>query len=59
MSRPSDVTLVHPEWSRDAAIYQINTRQFTPEGTLNAAREQLPRIADLGIKIVLSTTREY
>ena len=52
MSRPSDVTLVHPEWSRDAAIYQINTRQFTPEGTLNAAREQLPRIADLGIKIV-------
>ena len=52
MSRPSDVTLVHPEWSRDAAIYQINTRQFTPEGTLNAAREQLSRIADLGITIV-------
>ena len=31
----------HPEWTRDAVIYQINTRQFTPEGTFAAAQEQL------------------
>ena len=25
------VHLQHPEWSKHAVIYQINTRQFTPE----------------------------
>ena len=25
------IKLEHPEWSRKAAMYQINTRQFTPE----------------------------
>ncbi len=24
------IQIDHPEWSRDAVIYQINTRQFTP-----------------------------
>ena len=46
------VRLTHPDWSRDAAIYQVNVRQFTPEGTLRAAREQLPRLRDLGVRIV-------
>jgi len=34
-------TVVHPDWSRDAVIYQINTRQFTDEGTFHAAIEHL------------------
>lgn len=46
------VELTHPEWARDAVIYQINTRQFTPEGTFNAARAQLPRLAELGVDIL-------
>lgn len=50
--RPSDVALVHPDWARDATIYQVNTRQFTPEGTLVAAARQLPRLAELGVGIV-------
>jgi glycosidase len=41
-----------PEWSRQAVIYQLNTRQFTAEGTLAAARQQLPRIQALGADIV-------
>lgn len=48
----SNVRIKHPEWSRDATIYQINTRQFTPEGTLNAARRQIGRLAELGVKIL-------
>jgi glycosidase len=48
----SYVKLDHPEWSRDAAIYQINTRQFTPQGTLAAARAQLPRLQALGVRIL-------
>lgn len=46
------VEITHPEWSRDAVIYQINTRQFTPEGTFNAARGQLPRLRELGVDIL-------
>ena len=47
-----EVRITHPEWSKSAAIYQINTRQFTPEGTFAAATEQLPRLAELGVGIV-------
>jgi glycosidase len=46
------VELTHPEWARNAVIYQINTRQFTPEGTFNAARAQLPRLRELGVDIL-------
>ncbi|ACT60142.1 alpha-amylase family glycosyl hydrolase [Hirschia baltica] len=46
------VQIEHPEWTRDAVIYQINTRQFTPEGSFKAAQAQLPRLAQMGIDIV-------
>ena len=46
------VQITHPEWTRDATIYQLNTRQFTPEGTLRAAQAQLPRLKALGVGIV-------
>lgn len=42
----------HPEWSRNAVLYQINTRQFTPEGTLQAATAQIPRLKALGVDIL-------
>jgi len=46
------VKIKHPEWSKNATIYQINTRQFTPEGTFRAAEKQLPRLKELGVDIV-------
>ncbi|MFN8411822.1 MAG: alpha-amylase family glycosyl hydrolase [Anaerolineales bacterium] len=46
------VKLVHPEWTKNAVIYQINTRQFTHEGTFKAAETHLPRLKDLGIDIL-------
>jgi glycosidase len=46
------VKLTHPEWSKNAAIYQLNTRQFSEEGTFKAAQEQLPRLKDLGVDII-------
>ena len=49
---PRDLVVEHPDWARNAAIYQINTRQFTTEGTFEAARAELPRIAEMGIDIV-------
>lgn len=52
MQPASPVKLTHPEWSKDAVIYQINTRQFTKEGTFKAAESHLPRLKDLGVDIL-------
>ena len=46
------VRIAHPEWTKNATIYQINTRQFTAEGTFRAAIEHLPRLKDLGADIL-------
>lgn len=46
------VRLIHPDWSRDAVIYQINTRQFTQEGTFQAAESHLLRLKELGVDIL-------
>ena len=44
--------LVHPEWSRNAVIYEMNVRQHSPDGTLSSARADLARLHQLGIDIV-------
>ncbi|MGB5980850.1 MAG: alpha-amylase family glycosyl hydrolase [Nonlabens sp.] len=46
------VKIKHPEWSKNAAIYQLNTRQFTEEGTFAAAQKELPRLKELGVDII-------
>ncbi len=49
---PAPVRTIHPAWSRQAILYQLNTRQFSPEGTLRAAQAQLPRLKALGVDII-------
>ena len=44
--------LVHPEWSRNAVIYEMNVRQHSADGTLSSARADLARLHQLGIDIV-------
>lgn len=46
------VKIEHPEWTKNASIYQLNTRQFSQEGTFAAAEKELPRLKDLGVDIV-------
>lgn len=41
-----------PAWARDAVIYQLNTRQFSAEGSFRAAEAQLPRLRQMGIDII-------
>ncbi len=41
-----------PEWAKDAVIYEVNTRQYTPEGTFNAFSEHLPRLKKMGVDIL-------
>jgi glycosidase len=41
-----------PQWAAQATIYEVNIRQYTPEGTINAFREHLGRLDSMGVKIL-------
>ncbi len=41
-----------PEWSYAANIYEVNIRQYTPEGTFEAFRQHLPRLKKMGVDIL-------
>jgi len=41
-----------PEWSVDANIYEVNIRQFSPEGTFEAFTEDIPRLKEMGVEIL-------
>jgi glycosidase len=43
---------MHPEWSKNANIYEVNIRQYTPEGTLLAFVKHLPRLKEMGVDIL-------
>lgn len=42
----------HPEWSRRASIYEVNIRQYTPEGTFRAFEAHLPRLRRMGVDVL-------
>jgi cyclomaltodextrinase len=46
------VELTHPEWSKNATIYEVNVRQYTPEGTFKAFENHLPRLKKMGVDII-------
>ena len=60
--RKSDVSLLprdstytsvkHPEWSRNAVIYEVNLRQYSEKGDLDGFEAELPRIKELGADIL-------
>jgi glycosidase len=41
-----------PEWSYDKAIYEVNLRQYSEEGTIKAFEKHLPRLKELGADIL-------
>ena len=41
-----------PEWHKNATIYEVNLRHYTPEGTFNAFAAHLPRLKNMGIDIL-------
>ena len=41
-----------PEWTKNAVLYEVNIRQFTPAGTFKAFGEHLPRLHDMGVDIL-------
>ncbi len=45
-------TIKHVAWSRHANIYEVNIRQYTPEGTFRAFQKHLPRLQKMGVDIL-------
>src|SRR5471030_197617 len=43
---------LHLPWTRNANIYEVNLRQYTREGTLNAFATHLPALKKMGVDIV-------
>lgn len=52
MQKSDSLITDHARWSRNATIYEVNIRQYTPEGTFKAFGESLPRLRDMGVKIL-------
>lgn len=49
----TDLTgLVLPEWAKGDVIYEVNLRQYTKEGTINAFSDHIPRLKELGVDIL-------
>ena len=42
----------HPEWTYNSVVYEVNIRQFSPEGTFKGVEAQLPRLKDLGVDVL-------
>lgn len=40
----------HPAWIMQGNIYEVNVRQYTPEGTFNAFAKHLDRLKDMGVQ---------
>jgi glycosidase len=43
---------VLPEWAKSSVIYEVNIRQYTPEGTINAFSNHIPRLKEMGVDIL-------
>ena len=42
----------HADWTEGTVVYELNTRQYTEEGTFAAAAAHLPELKELGVDIV-------
>lgn len=42
----------HPDWSRDAVLYELNVRQFSTEGTFSAVESRVDELDSLGVDVI-------
>lgn len=48
----SESQFLVPEWAVNANIYEVNIRQYSPEGTFDAFMKDIPRLQELGVRIL-------
>ena len=41
-----------PSWAKSAVMYEVNVRQYTPEGTFAAFERHLPRLRAMGVDLL-------
>lgn len=46
------VSVKVPNWFRENAVYQINPRTFSKEGTINSITKELPSLKELGFNVI-------
>jgi len=51
-AKTNSETDVYPAKAASYTIYEVNIRQYSPEGTFNAFAKELPRLKDLGIDML-------
>ncbi len=49
---PPNFKKLAPEWAKNATLYEVNIRQYSKEGTLNAFATHLPRLKKMGVDVV-------
>jgi 1,4-alpha-glucan branching enzyme len=50
--KPFVSDVVHPPWSKNVVLYEVNIRQYTGKGTFKAFEGHLQRLSDLGIGVL-------
>jgi len=48
----TEIAKFSPEVEENAVIYEVNIRQYSPEGTFNAFTKDIPQLKELGVKII-------
>ena len=47
-----DANFTTVNWAKDATIYEVNIRQYTPEGTFVAFQKHLLRLKEMGVTVL-------
>lgn len=50
--KPLMAQLRQPAWARNAVVYEVNVRQFSPRGTFNEVTQNLVRLKKLGVDVI-------
>lgn len=50
--KTNQIAAFQPEMAENSVIYEVNIRQYSPEGTFNAFTKDIPQLKELGIKII-------
>jgi glycosidase len=48
----AQIAAFQPEMEENSVLYEVNIRQYSPEGTFNAFTKDIPQLKELGIKII-------
>jgi glycosidase len=50
--KQEEIIIKYPEKAKDMNIYEVNIRQYTPEGTINAFIPHIDRLNNMGVDIL-------